>query len=239
MRALELMANEDDWLEGEDVEEVQRALGFRGRALDGIFGPDTALAVQAWKWRFGFPKGHVNGRLGLQGRAWLLGTAQQPADFRRRAEERKQMPLPMPKNGYVAPLPVGMGHGSEFRVVDAEGAPGPDGRKYHAAKDWFAPGGTPVRAPIEGTVCERKPSLKDRGQVFGGTVKIQERGGRVWVFRHVVPRVQDGQKVAAGELVATVTPWKDGPPHVHIELWKTLAGGYRLDNMIDPVTLLR
>ena len=38
------------------------------------------------------------------------------------------------------------------------------------------------RAPIGGRVCEAKPSLNDTGQVFGGTVKIEERGGRVWVF---------------------------------------------------------
>ncbi|WP_217924574.1 peptidoglycan DD-metalloendopeptidase family protein [Miltoncostaea oceani] len=239
MRSLELMPNEDDWLEGPDVLEVQTALRFRGAALDGIFGPDTALAVQKWKWRFGFPKRHVNGRLGLQGRAWLLRLAAQPADFRARADQRKGVPLPGSVSGYAAPLPVGMGHGSEFRVVDAEGAPGPGGKNYHAAKDWFAPGGTPVRAPIGGRVCEAKPSLNDTGQVFGGTVKIEERGGRVWVFRHVVPKVSVEERVSRGQLVATVTAWKDGPPHAHIELWKTLAGGYRLENMIDPVTVLR
>ncbi len=238
MRALELMPNEDDWLEGEDVKEAQRALGFRGRNVDGVYGPVTAAAVEEWKWRFGFPRRHVNGRLGLQGRAWLLGIAQPPADFRQRAAERRGTPLPSP-NGYVTPLPVSMGHGSEFRVVDPEGAPGPDGRTYHAAKDWFAPGGTPVRAPIGGRVTEARPSLDDTGQVFGGTVKIEEPGGRVWVFRHVVPRVAVGQRVDAGSLVATVTAWRSGPPHVHIELWKTLAGGYRLANMIDPVTVLR
>ena len=54
----------------------------------------------------------------------------------------------------LEPLPVSMGHGSEFRVVDPEGAPAADGRNYHAAKDWFAPGGTPVRAPIDGAVVE-------------------------------------------------------------------------------------
>lgn len=239
MRALELMAREADWLEGEDVRDVQRALGFRGRALDGIFGPDTALAVHEWKWRFGYPKRHVNGRLGLQGRAWLFGLTPQPADFRTRSEERRDTPFPGGGSGYAAPLPVSMGHGSEFRVVDAEGAPGPGGRNYHAAKDWFAPGGTPVRTPTAGRICEVKPSLRNTGQVFGGTVKIEERSGRVWVFRHVVPKVSSDQRVTRGQLVATVTAWRDGPPHTHIELWKTLAGGYRLDNMIDPVTVLR
>ena len=77
------------------------------------------------------------------------------------------------------------------------------------------------------------------GQVFGGTVKIENAAGRVWVMRHVQPRVDVGQRVDAGQLIATVVPWRSGPPHVHIELWKSLGGGYRLENMIDPVTVLR
>ena len=88
-------------------------------------------------------------------------------------------------------------------------------------------------------MVEARPSQRLTGQVFGGTVKIQERSGRVWVFRHVIPRVGVGDRARAGALVATVAGWRDGPPHAHIELWKTLAGGYRLENMIDPVTVLR
>jgi hypothetical protein len=59
------------------------------------------------------------------------------------------------------------------------------------------------------------------------------------VLRHVVPRVSVDQRVGAGQLVATVVPWRSGPPHVHIELWKSLSGGYRFENMIDPVSVLR
>jgi murein DD-endopeptidase MepM/ murein hydrolase activator NlpD len=238
MRALDLMPTEDQWLEGDDVREVQKALGFKGKALDGVYGPDTSAAVQLWKWRFGFPRNHVNGRLGLQGRAWLLGVAPQPADFAKRAAERVGS-FPQNSHGVVPPLSVSMGHGSEFRVEDAEGAPAANGKRFHAAKDWFAPGGTAVRAPTDGSVCESKPSKTNVGQVFGGTVKIEEGDGRVWVFRHVNPRVSNGERVGAGELVATVVNWKSGPSHVHIELWKTLAGGYTFENMIDPVTVLR
>jgi len=209
MRSLDLKPTEAQWLEGPDVTEVQRALGFRGRDVDGIYGPMTAAAVELWKWRFGFPRGHVNNRLGLQGRAWLLK------------------------------LKVSMGHGSEFRVEDPEGAPAANGRSYHAAKDWFAPGGSPVRAPERGRVVEARRSKTSVGQVFGGTVKVEQAAGRIWVMRHVHPRVDVGQRVDAGQLIATVVAWKSGPPHVHIELWKSLGGGYRLENMIDPVTVLR
>jgi hypothetical protein len=45
-----------------------------------------------------------------------------------------------------------------------------------------------------------------------------------------------GRHVGAGEAVARVTDWADRPTasHVHLEVWRTLAGGYRLANMIDP-----
>jgi hypothetical protein len=36
-----------------------------------------------------------------------------------------------------------------------------------------------------------------------------------------------------------VTAWRDGPSHAHIELWKTLAGGYVFENMLDPLQFLR
>lgn len=239
MRSLELMPNEADWLGGPDVVEAQTALGLRGRAVDGIFGPDTALAVQEWKWRFGFPRRHVNGRLGLQGRAWLLGLTAQPADFRRRAEQRRGVPFPGGGGGYVAPLPVSMGHGSEFRVVDAEGAPGPGGRKYHAAKDWFAPGGTPVRAPAGSRIREARPSLGDTGQVFGGTVKSRSGTAGSGSSATSSRRSVSGTPWSAG------SPWRQSPPERTVprmrtsKLRKTLAGGYNLGNMIDPVTVLR
>jgi hypothetical protein len=81
---------------------------------------------------------------------------------------------------------------------------------------------------------EAKPRRATSGQAFGGTVKIHAGDGKVWVLRHVDPRVAPGATVNAGELVATVTPWRDGASHLHLELWKTLAGGYRFENMEDP-----
>ena len=122
MRTLDLMPTEAQWLEGPDVEEVQAALGFTGRALDGVYGPDTAAAVELWKWRFGFPRMHVNNRLGMQGRQWLLGIRRQPADFARRASERAGR-FPHSRGGVVPPLAVGMGHGTEFRVAGRRGRP--------------------------------------------------------------------------------------------------------------------
>ena len=45
-------------------------------------------------------------------------------------------------------------------------------------------------------------------------------------MREIVERALFFPRVNAGEEIATVTPWTDGTPHTHIELWKTLEGGY-------------
>lgn len=129
-------------------------------------------------------------------------------------------------------------HGSEFNVRDAEGAPGPNGR-IHAGYDLFADANAPVRAPEGGVVVEVRASRGTSGQIFGGTVKVQGPSGRVWVFRHVTPgAVVEGQTVAAGQEIAKVSPWDDGPEHTHIEVWKTYQGGYNASNMEDPLPYL-
>jgi peptidoglycan hydrolase-like protein with peptidoglycan-binding domain len=141
---------------------------------------------------------------------------------------------------FQKPVDFRLTPGSEFLVPDAEGAPSSRGGRFHAAKDWFAPGGTRVRSPIAGKVVEVRPSTGNSGQVFGGTVKVQGKNGRVWVFRHVDPsNVFVGKRVNAGDPIARVTNWADGPDHTHVEVWKTLSGGYRLENMLDPMRFLK
>jgi len=121
-----------------------------------------------------------------------------------------------------------------FNLGDPEGMfPRPPGR--HGAVDWFAEGGTPVKAARAGRVVESTPSLGSSGQVFGGVVKIEETpGGITWVYRHVSPYVPIALEVNAGQLIALVTRWDGGPDHLHMEVWKTLAGGYNFSNAIDP-----
>lgn len=97
-----------------------------------------------------------------------------------------------------------------------------------------------MRSPIDGTVVEARASRGNSGPVFGGTVKVQGRDGKVWVFRHVDPKnVRVGQHVGAGDHIAAVTAWRDGPSHAHTELWKTYGGGYDFENMLDPMTCLK
>lgn len=131
--------------------------------------------------------------------------------------------------------------GSAYAYPDPEGAPGLDGVRRHGALDWFSPGGTIVRSPVNGAVIEARATRGNHGQVFGGTLKVREDAtNRVWVMRHVDSQsVSVGQKVRAGQAVCRVTRWADNPSssHVHLEIWRTLAGGYRLPNMIDPATV--
>lgn len=129
---------------------------------------------------------------------------------------------------------------SEFLTVDAEGAPGPGGRRYHAAVDWFGAAGAPVVAPTGGEIVEVRRSKTNSGQVFGGVVKLRMPDGRVVVFRHVDPvGLKVGQRVGAGDVLAHITAWASGSPHAHIELWKSLEGGYNVANMIDPMSFFR
>lgn len=130
-------------------------------------------------------------------------------------------------------------HASEFNGRDAEGAPGVGG-SYHAAYDFFTEENAPIRAPFAGTIVEVRASRGTSGQIFGGTVKLQGADGKVWVFRHVTPgSVTVGQQVGAGTQIAVTSPWDDGPEHTHIEIWKTLSGGYNVSNMEDPLPYLQ
>lgn len=153
--------------------------------------------------------------------------------------------------GLVHPLPTPLPKTSSFNMPDGcEGVPNaPSGQlcardgtyHVHGAVDWFAAGGTRVVAPAAGEIVEIKLSSGNSGQVFGGVVKVRDGNGNIWVFRHVNPRapLAVGGIVSQGQGIADVTTWADNPSssHCHIEVWKTLEGGYTYDNMIDPLTL--
>ena len=226
-------------LTGEDIKVVQLALGMTGDAVDGDFGTETAFRIEEWKWRVGYPANRINNTLGLPGLGLLLGEIAFPADFRARAEERKGKPFAPSKNGVVLPLKPPLPRFSEFQLVEDEGAPDATGVKHHAGLDWFAPAGAVVRAPVAGRIIEAKPSTKTSGQIFGGTVKIEAADRKVWIFRHVVPSLPVGDTVRAGQPVAAVSQWDDGPEHAHIEIRLTNEGGHRFENMLDPLPFFK
>lgn len=75
---------------GPDVEVVQRALKV---TPDGVFGPVTAQAVKAWRYRVGFPQAIP--ALGPDGQDILLGRKPVPASYRARVAARGK-PAPPP-----------------------------------------------------------------------------------------------------------------------------------------------
>jgi murein DD-endopeptidase MepM/ murein hydrolase activator NlpD len=229
---------------GADVRALQVALNARLKEMkltrikaDGDYGPITHAAAVYVAWRLGIGMRPATLRpLSVNRQRLIRHPEKRNATQLERAEERAKEP----DGRVVRPLKTDPGPGSEFKLVVTHGAPGPDGKLYHAAKDWFAPGGSRVSAPVFGTVIEAEPSRTNTGKVYGGTVKIRAlKDGKIWVFRHVDPKVGLNQPVIAGQPIARVTTWKDGPSHAHIEIWKTLIGGYRLVNMIDPMRYFR
>jgi murein DD-endopeptidase MepM/ murein hydrolase activator NlpD len=234
------LALKKPFLKGEDVKKVQRKLGFTGNAVDGDYGPDTAFAVQKWKWKVGFPQNRINGTLGLPGLGLLFGEIQFPADFRERARKRRGKPFPGERARHVVlPLNPPVPRFSEFKFVEDQGAPDKHGVKHHAGLDWRAPTGAVIRAPVAGKIIEAKRTNDISGQVFGGTVKIEAGDRKVWIFRHVVPNVQVGDRVRGGQPVAAVSQWLDGPEHAHIEIRKTNGGGHVFENMLDPLPFFK
>jgi len=248
-------------MQGRDVAAFQRALNrwYAGRKIrrrvvvDGRYGPDTRNAARQVLRGLGVNSTDYEHGITPRLRSLVHGSRPRSARQRQRARHRrpwvarlrkryagrghgdKRKRAPESSAGVVRPLATPAGSRSEFGVADAEGAPANNGTDRHAAKDWFAPGGSAVEAPVAGKVVEAKPSRGNTGQVFGGTVKIQGADGKVWVFRHVDPKVSVGKRVSAGERVATVTAWRGGSSHAHIEVWKTLSGGYDFENMLDPM----
>ena len=229
-------------LEGADVSELQKAVNLRLKArglgpikVDGDYGTTTHQAALDVAWFLGIGPGVAASQpLTAFKQRLIRNPGQRNTTQLDRARKRKGK---LPPGSVARPLPTRAGAGSEFRLVDPEGAPSSNGTRFHAAKDWFAPADTPVRAPVGGTVIVAVRSDDSSGQVFGGVTKILAADGKVWVMRHSQPTVDVGDRVSAGHVVATVHEWLDGPTHIHFEVWKSRNGDVQVfENMIDPMT---
>jgi hypothetical protein len=176
-------------LQGDDVAAVQAALAVHA---DGIFGVRTAAHVRSWKWQSGKSRRFVDEAMSPADQRRLLGEEPPSRAHRKRAAKRRRA------LETVWPLRSDPGEASEFRIEDTLGASSLDGRRNHAAKDWFAFAGNAVRAPVTGTLTEVKVDRRRSGQIFGGAIKIQsDLDFRVWVFRHVdpLPGITEGQRI--------------------------------------------
>jgi murein DD-endopeptidase MepM/ murein hydrolase activator NlpD len=87
--------------------------------------------------------------------------------------------------------------------------------RAHQGLDIAAPVGTPIRAPLAGTVIESGPASG-----FGLWVRVRHDDGTVTVYGHINRSlVREGQRVAAGEQIAEVgNRGHSTGPHLHIEV---------------------
>ncbi len=90
--------------------------------------------------------------------------------------------------------------------------------------------GTPIYATTDGVVVESGPASG-----FGMWVKLQHSDGTMSVYGHINESlVSEGQRVAAGEQIATIgNRGQSTGPHLHFEIW--LDGSEK----INPLSWLR
>lgn len=115
---------------------------------------------------------------------------------------------------------------------------------FHYGTDFGWPGGSankPIFAVQGGTVINNGPASG-----FGRWILIDhptEDGGGTTVYGHIIPEVNVGQRVEAGQRIGRVNPDRNTngnvDPHLHLEwhkyVWSSAQSGLRL----DPEVMLR
>jgi murein DD-endopeptidase MepM/ murein hydrolase activator NlpD len=94
---------------------------------------------------------------------------------------------------------------------------GPRGGTFHDGIDISAPEGSPIRAIERGEIL-----YSDQLRGYGNLVIVRHPGGFVSVYAHNQRnRVQEGEKVAQGEVIAEVgSTGRVSAPHLHFEIRK-------------------
>ena len=117
-----------------------------------------------------------------------------------------------------------------YQVMGNEGA---QWRTVHLGLDVWGPAHTPVFAPLDGLVYSVADNAGERD--YGPTVILQHEVARGLVFytlyghltRASVQHLEAGQRVAAGEQIATVGPAPENgnwPPHLHFQIMLDMLG---------------
>ncbi len=154
-------------------------------------------------------------------------------------------PAPAPVPAPVVPTPAVSAEGV-FPVAGAHTYGGADARfgagrtgHEHQGQDVLAAEGTPVLAPLAGTVVARDY----QASAAGFYLTIDAVDGRSFFFAHCQKdtfAVALGQAVSAGQQICRVGQTGDATgPHLHFEIW---IGGWRRDKSshpVDPLTQLQ
>ena len=92
---------------------------------------------------------------------------------------------------------------------------GPRWDAQHKGLDVAAPIGSPIRAPLDGTVIDSGPASG-----FGLWVRVRHADGTITLYGHIDRTlVQVGQRVSAGEIIAEVgNRGRSTGPHLHFEV---------------------
>ncbi len=165
----------------------------------------------------------------------------------RRKRPRRPSPAPpaTPPSALPSPAPFAGGPGV-FPVagpfdLGGEGARFGAGRTghIHEGHDVMAAAGTPVVAPVAGTVTSTRYQAGGAGEY----VVVSGADGRGYFFAHCLrgsTAVAEQAAVAAGQALCQVgaTGTTSGAPHLHFEIWR---GGWRVPGgaPIDPLPELR
>ena len=119
---------------------------------------------------------------------------------------------------------------SKSRVFDA--IKGREPRRLHLGVDIWAPGGTPVMAPLDGVV--HSFAFNNQPGDYGATIILSHRLARQSFFTlygHLshssIQQLQEGKQIKSGEPFAFLgIPEENGqwPPHLHFQLIETMDG---------------
>lgn len=100
------------------------------------------------------------------------------------------------------------------------------GTEYHGGVDVAAPIGTPVLAPLQGTVCAVWSEAD--GNPGGNGVCIRAAGYRWWFFHLSQALVEKGQRVGRGQTIGlSGSTGRSTGPHLHITIEDETADGRR------------
>jgi murein DD-endopeptidase MepM/ murein hydrolase activator NlpD len=229
-------------MKGPDVTAVQRALKIRA---DGVFGPNTAKAVMAWKRRVGYPENEINAGLGLRGQGYLLGKTPFPVDYLIRAGVRglerftheliRDAPafgigaaptrtLRWPVKPFDGPHQVRGTFGEVRGLVGVAGTKGLVGARLHEFLATLNPVAAVGRRIIHHGIDIVAPDLTpvyaitDGVATWGGAANYS-RFVRVGDFEyvHLKDPVREGTRVKAfSTVIGKVFP---GQQHVHFSRW--------------------
>lgn len=110
----------------------------------------------------------------------------------------------LPKN-----VKGGLTYSGQKLTHDTDGLPG------YPAVDLFAKPGTPFLAPEDGRVVRLSGRGGTSGNVYGWSVYFLGKSGRKYFITHLNKQRARG-RLAAGDVIGTVSPWDGGATHAHV-----------------------